>query len=203
MTPGTRDIDILLIASFAPGLSFQRTLPYTRTANRDRPAGRIEARSIATVIEVKDNRPEDVRFVGTRAEVRYREGWKDASEQNERQVHAVRGYLSYHRVMPPYITQLLWLRNVPHESLPPRPHPLLGTPVTWELILNVIAQQSPPAERDGVWVLDAEDRSPGQSVLPRVTELFSKVVEPTRLDRLRMERATQRAADVDEVAPVR
>ncbi len=197
----TRDIDVLLLARFAPGVSVRRTLPFTGPLGRAGPPSRIEVRSLALVIEVKDHRPQDVRFVGTRVEVYYADGWKDASEQNDKQVHAVRRYLAYHRLPAPYLTGLLWLRNVPDAALPPRPHSLLGTPLSWELLVNVVAQLAPPVEAEGTWLLEADDASRGWSSLLQIGELFTKVLQPTRLDRLRMERATQRGADIDALVP--
>ena len=193
----TRDIDMLLLARFAPGVSVRCPLLFIGLVGRAGPPSRIEVRNLALVIEVKDHRPQDVPFVGTRVEVYYADGWKDASEQNDKQVHAVRRYLAYHRLPALYLTGLLWLRNVPDAALPPRPHSLLGTPLNCGLLVNVVAQLAPPVEAEGTRLLEEDDGSRGWSSLLQIGELFTKVLQPTRLDRFRMERATQRVADID------
>lgn len=189
-----RDIDILLLASLGAGLEYETFLPFTRRDGRLQTSGMVEVRSLCVAIEVKDHQPEAIRFVGTQVQVMYRDGWKDASEQNFRQIHSVRGYLAQHRIPPPFVTALLWLRNVPVTDLPPRPHQILGASLTWELLLNVVAQDRPPRERGGQWVLDASESDP--RVMPRAAVIFSQVIVPTRLDRQRMERINQRSADL-------
>jgi hypothetical protein len=194
-----RDVDILLIARFAPGRSYSCFYPFTSWDGRRHTPDHVEVRSLAAVIEVKDHSSEDVHFVGTRVEVRYAEGWKDASEQNEAQVYSVKRYLEYHGLRAPHITPLLWLRNVAATDLPRRPHTLLGTPLTWETLLNVIAQLTPPRRSEGGWLLATEDPTRPALELTRAAELFTKMVEPTRLDRLRMERIARRPAEVDRL----
>lgn len=189
-----RDIDILLLASFEPGLTFSPFLSFSPSSGQTVLPRTVTVKSLCLVVEVKDHSPDAVRFTGTRVDVKYHDNWHSASEQNENQLWAVKGYLQYHGRRPPHITPLLWLRNVPNTQLPPRPHPILGTPVTWELILNVIAQMAPPRYRDGQWTLSATE--PGQDDPPEVADLFTQVVTPTRLDRLRTERLTQRAVDL-------
>jgi hypothetical protein len=189
-----RDVDIILLANLGPGLRYDTFLPFTRRDGRRQSTGSVEVRSLCLAIEVKDHSPDRVRFVGTEVQVLYRDGWKDASEQNFRQVHSVRGYLEQQRVVPPFVTSLLWLRNVPATDLPPRPHQILGAPLTWELILNVVAQDRSPREQDGRWVLDAE--GPAGADFARAAEVFTRVLTPTRLDRQRMERINQRGAEL-------
>lgn len=189
-----RDIDIILLASLGPGLRYDTFLPFTARSGRRRSTGPVEVASLCVAIEVKDHPPERVRFAGTHVQVLYRDGWKDASEQNFRQIHSVRGYLEQQRLTPPFVTSLLWLRNVPTTDLPPRPHSILGAPVTWELILNVVAQDLAPRELDGRWVLDAAWSAAAD--LARAADIFTRVIIPTRLDRLRMERINQRSANL-------
>jgi hypothetical protein len=189
-----RDIDVLLLASFDTGLEYRPFLSFQGADGQYHKPNSVQVRSLCVVIEVKDHRPEDVRFVGTAVEVSYGSRWHNASEQNEGQVYSVKRYLEYHGIHPPWISSLLWLRNVPTATLPPRPHPNIGAQVTWDLILNVLGQMHPPRWRDGRWVISAIDQD--YTTLTRVTDLFTKILEPTRLDRQRMERLSKQHVDL-------
>lgn len=189
-----RDIDVLLLASFDDGLEYRSFLPFQGADGQQHKPDSIQVRSLCVVIEVKDHRPEDVRFVGTTVEVPYGSKWHNASEQNEGQAYSVKRYLEYHGIHPPWIYSLLWLRNVPTAALPHRPHPNIGAQVTWDLILNVLGQMHPPRWRDGRWVISASDQN--YTTLTRVAELFTKILEPTRLDRQRMERLSKQHVDL-------
>jgi len=199
----TRDVDVLLLASLAPGVKYAPFLPFSITGGAEQIPHTVAVRSLCAVIEVKDSRPEDVEFSGTTVYVRYGDRWHSASEQNEHQLYAVKNYVEGmvihgQRLRVPRITPLLWLRNVPLTSLPPRPHNILGTPLTWDSILNIIAQLNPPKFEKGKWVLTATGQSHGD--LASMVDLFTKVVVPTRLDRQRMERITNKAV---YLAPVK
>lgn len=193
-----RDIDLLLLASFGPGVEFQPFFPFTTRSGASKLPDKIVVRSLCVVFEVKDHPPEAVRFIGTSVQVRYRERWHDASAQNDKQIYAVKRYLEINGLHSPRITGLVWLRNVALTTLPIRPHNILASPLTWELVLNVIAQLSPPKEVNGVWTLDATGLDHGG--ISRAADLFTKTLTPTRLDRLRMERVNRRTADL---APIR
>ena len=189
-----RDIDLLLLATLGPGLTYNTFFPFTKRAGSLQTSGKVEVQSLCLAIEVKEHPPEGVRFVGTSAHVRYADRWKDASEQNFKQAFSVKGYLESHALVPPYIVSLLWLRNVPATYLPPRPHQMLGAEVTWELILNVVGQLRSPRKREGIWVVDHGELAP--TTLSHATELFTKVVTPTRLDRQRVERINRHNVDL-------
>jgi len=194
-----RDIDLLVLASLGPGLRYDTFIPFTDSAeNRQTPRG-VEVRSLCLAIEVKDHPMEKVRFTGTRALVRYDDGWKDATEQSFRQTHSVARYLRSNRVPVPFVSNLLWLRNVAEADLPRRPHPIIGARLTWELLLNVVALNHRPRKEGARYFLRSlpADEDPGS--LTQAAELFTKQVEPTRLDRLRLERLHQRDG---ELAPL-
>jgi hypothetical protein len=98
----------------------------------------VHVRSLCVVLEIKDHTPQDVRFAGTKVEVRYRgmgrdEEWHSASQQNERQKYSFRNYLA--RNLPgahvPHITNLIWLRNIPRDLLPRATHNMLPSTITW------------------------------------------------------------------------
>src|SRR5438034_11307688 len=195
----TRDVDILLLAKFGPGLRYAPFLTFTTIDGQIHRPDYVYVLSLCLAIEVKDHKPEDTHFVGTTVEVLYNGMWHNASEQNEKQVYAVKGYVDYHAIRPPWITPLLWLRNVPNTALPARPHPIIGSPITWNILLNVVGQIAIPRRTDGQWSLDAFSHDP--SSFSRIVDLFTKVLEPTHLDRQRMERINQQNMDLEVVKP--
>lgn len=186
-----RDIDILLLATFAPGVAFSPYLPIRVAGGQLLRVPLVDISSLCLAIEVKDHDAEDVRFVGTDVYVKYGDLYHNASEQNEEQIYSVKNYLEGQGIRAPFVTGLVWLRNVPNTNLPPRPHGIIASPVTWETILNVVAQLMAPRWNDGAWILTAGERD--RVTVRRAAELFTKVITPTRLDRQRVERITQRS----------
>jgi hypothetical protein len=160
----------------------------------------VRVASLCIIFEVKDNDPADVRFEGTRLEVRYRhdgvEHWHGASEQSFKQVFALRNYLASHHLDVPFITNLIWLRQVPNAQLPHRPHNLLGGNPTWELVLNIVGQLDPPHEHDGEWTLEAW-RERVQPNFQSIVRLLTLRLQRTRLDNVRMARLVRSALDAD------
>jgi AAA domain len=192
-----RDLDIVLLASFGDGLYFKPYLPIRRAMDQSATVASIQVRSLCLVIEVKDHPVEDIRFQGTTVFVPYEGVWKNASYQSERQLYALKGYIESHGLRAPRITNLLWLRNVPNDQLPDRPHPILASPLTWETVLNVVAQITPSRQVDGAWILGVGEHD--RLMLDRAAELFTRQLVPTRLDRQRMERVALRTTTLDPV----
>ncbi len=187
-----RDIDILLLASFGAGLTYRPFLAFSSRGQLECP-DEVLVRSICAAIEVKDHPPEKVRFEGSNVQVYYREGWKDVTEQNYQQRFSVRNYIEHHGYTSPWVTPFIWLRNVPTVDLPQPPHNILGSNLTWERFLNAMGQMHPPKWEFDAWVL-ASASSP--DVIARAADLFTKSLEPTKLDRKRMELISQRSVDI-------
>jgi AAA domain len=185
-------------ACYAPFLSFQR-----RGDRQWIRPHEVRIASLCVILEVKDNDPSDVRFEGSRLQVRYRHGdqeeWHGASEQSFRQVFAFRNYLNSQGLESPYVCNVIWLRQVPATQLPPRPHNILGSVVTWDMFVNVVGQLSAPNELDGEWVLGVW-RDEHLNPLPPIVRLLTHRLTPTRLDSVRMARVVQSALQADWVA---
>lgn len=186
-----RDIDVLLLANFGDDLTYTPFLPFSIHGQLESPY-EVKVRSICAAIEVKGHPPEKVRIEGTNVKVYYREGWKDVTEQNYQQKFSVKNYIEHHGCVSPWVTSFIWLRNVPTVDLPAPPHNILGSNLTWDRFLNVLGQLHPPKWEYGSWTLSSTS-SP--SVISRVADLFTKPLEPTRLDRRRMELVSQRSVD--------
>ncbi len=121
------DIDLLVL--------FHTTTPYQLppAPGDTRP---LYLGSLCMVIEIKDHSPNRVRVVGTNVEVQYHDRWHNVSEQNFKQRFAVKGFLETQEIKPPFIVNLIWLRNVPETRLPPLPHNLIGQDASWNTILE-------------------------------------------------------------------
>lgn len=195
-----RDIDLILLATFESGFTFTPFLPFSspyREGELELPDS-IVVESFCVAIEIKDHPVDRVRFEGTRVEVMYTSPngiveWHDASQQNEDQMHSLKNHLVAYNIRSPFITPIIWLRNVPNTDLPPRPHNILGGGATWELFINVINQNSRPRYRSQAWRLNS-NYSEAES-LKSVADLLAKQITPTALDRQRMERINQRIVD--------
>ena len=190
-----RDLDLVLVGYFSARANYAPFLPFFDTwDNRLKRPNTIHVQSICLVIEVKDSLPESVRFIGTQVEVQYGLVWKSVTEQSHKQVFALKNYLQCHCINAPHITNLIWLRNVKNVDLPKRPHNILGGNTTWDLVINVIGQQSPPRFRDGQWAIDA--RLPNQfDDFQAICNILTRTIQPTHLDRVKMDRICRAAAN--------
>lgn len=188
-----RDLDIVVLGQFSARAKYTPFLPFFDTwDNTLKKPNTVYVQSICLVVEVKDSSPESVRFVGTLLEVQYGLTWKNVTEQSHKQIFALKNYLQHHRVTAPHITNLIWLRNVENADLPKRPHNILGGNATWDLFINVIGQESPPRFREGLWTIDA--RLPDQpDAFQAVCDILTKTIQPTHLDRVKMDRICRAA----------
>jgi len=145
-----RDIDILLLALLDPKRAqFQPAVDLFLLNGTRNDAARVCVRSLCLCIEVKDHRPQNVRFAGTKAEVRYsgaggRAHWHSATQQSEKQKYSLLNYLRKNiaGATKPYVCNLIWLRNIPREELPHSTTNLLPATFTWSGLLNSVAANS-------------------------------------------------------------
>ena len=145
-----QDIDVLLRADITDDrATFSCFKPIGREAlDSDEPVA-VQVRTLCLVIEVKDHAPGRVRFTGNTVKVQYRDSvegeyWNSATEQSSDQLYSLRGYISdnVENTEPPYVTSLIWLRNVPLDSLPKCKHNVLPSRLTWTKLLNTAAAES-------------------------------------------------------------
>ena len=188
----TKDLDLVLLATFPPRAQFVPFLSFLRRRDNQwvRPAS-VRVESLCIVLELKHSDPADVRFIGTRLEVYYRNDrrprWHNASEQSHKQIFALKNYIESQRHSAPFITNLIWLVNVEKDQLPPRPHNIIGANMNWELLLNVACQMRAPEEDGADWVTRAWEAGNATDYRSMV-RLLTQKIEPTRLDRVRMAR---------------
>jgi len=179
------DIDILLLVQLAR----HYTIPSTNPS-----ATPVYISSLCVCIELKSHNPEGVRFVGNNVDVAYKSKWHNVSEQSYKQRFSVRNYLQQHTDMPPpFVLNLIWLSGVTEEELPTQIHNIMGSDATWKTFLHKIAiNQKPRWNRNlNAKELRAFSTQRGGE-LRAIAEISTKQMQPTKLDRLRMERISKK-----------
>ena len=197
-----KDIDLLLLAEFAPGKYFKPFLPFSYQYNSGdveqiRP-DQIEVTSLCVAIEVKDHSLTNIRVEGNEILVHYNDsGWKSATQQNFKQIYAIKNYASINRVSTPRrIRNLVWLRNVTNLQLSNLPTSnVIGSNVTWTGFLMKLCETECPWHeyRPDSWHLD-NDR-PG--VIGGLADLFTKIIklDTTPLDHRKLNQLLQQNVD--------
>ena len=171
---GTRDIDLVII------LRDLRAQPFE--------VGGRKVRTMCLTVEVKDQTPRDVFFTGNECHVRYHEGDHNVTHQSERQKYAFRDYISQNlgHEDTPYVTNLIWLRNVPTRDLPRTQHNIIGSDADWQKFLD---QAVLSYRRGGADDIDVFRSREGPY---RVSELLTARLEPTEMDRRKIENVTRK-----------
>jgi hypothetical protein len=183
-----RDLDLVVLGTFKTGLAHKPLFPFEFHGTQKLPE-EVIVDSLCVTIEVKDHHSDGVKFVGTTVKVAYGNKWHDATNQNERQMYSFLNYLRANHITPPYITPLIWLRNVPNTSLPPRPHNIFGGNATWEMLLSTVIQMARPRPIGDRWHLSAHDL--GHKGIHSIAELLTRKLKPSEIDRHRMEQINE------------
>lgn len=190
------DLDLLLIGTVRHGAVFTPTLDfYDREGEVVRPAS-VSVESLCVIIELKGHDQTGIKFEAGHLFVNYGTAsypdWKDATEQNQSQVHSLRNYLAKRGFSSPYIVGLIWLRHIPEPKLPPRPHNLLGSKFNWERLLSTVAQKNTPKWYGGRWNLKADSLAQPVAFAPLLRALTA-TTQVSALDRTRMDKIVQTA----------
>ncbi len=182
-----REIDLLLLGRCGRPLPHRQSLPGGGTLD-------LHIRDLCLIIEVKNHPPEDVRFEGGRARVRYGRHWHDATRQSKDQKDSLVAYLRAHGVGAPFVINLIWLRNVPRAQLPRRPGNLVGADSDWHQILDVALDKcalGAPAAEGGAPVCSCFARLPA-AALDACVRLFTAAIPASPMDRRKLEEVNRR-----------
>lgn len=176
-----QDVDIFCI------LSTNRTISF-----KSQNWGTVDFRSFFLAIELKDSRPRDVKFFGNQVQIRYHDRWADISEQSFGQVHSLRNYIKRHKLIAPYIRNLIWLRNVPKSQAPKNINNIIYEDSSWTDLLNILVE----LKGDKLWsrgngILEFNDNTKNLRLRP-IIDLFGEVIQPSELDRKKMEKISKR-----------
>ncbi len=153
----------------------------------------IYVKTLCLTVEVKDHSEEGIWFVGNTVRVKYKDkAGHNATEQADRQQLSLRNYLRRHGARPPYVVDLIWLRNYPEKKLPNIEN-VLGLEADWNTFLRRICDKGPKPK-----VIEGPDEKlvvggtfGGGSA--KVHEVLAKIrPAATPLDRTRIESISKR-----------
>lgn len=166
-----QDIDLLVI--FAD---------YT---DRDKPHG---IHSFCACIEVKSHSGEDVRFEGAKCIVKYNHQDHDVTTQSEGQKYSVLDYIKKNskNKSAPYIHNLIWLTSVSKTQLPKTQNNIVGMDSKWEdfcYTLSMLNGEKPLTSFSY------------RNYLNSICEIFSRKLQPSKIDRKRLENITKSVLD--------
>lgn len=197
-----RDLDLVLLANFNPPLTYQPVLSFTNPFQSDQPEtpDSVDIQSICTIIELKDQAPDGVRFIGATAEVNYQGRRHNVTEQSDKQIYALKNYLSIKGLPAPYISNLIWFRNLQNIDLPSRPHNMIAGNLTWNMLFSVIAQVNSPRPVHHRWTLTANP--PDQDTVEQIRLALTEELIPTQLDRRRMEQINAQSAQIQKLQKI-
>lgn len=197
----TRDVDLVVLADIAetdlPMAVFRPGFSSSSSAGLPSSATTVCVRSLCLVIEVKDNPEQNVRFDGGRVSVFYSSGkkWHDASRQSENQKYSLKRYIEHHNVAAPWVTNLIWLRNIERSALPNTINNLLPAAVTWTGLLNAVIVNYHPRKEGNVFIIDHEPSSDQAWSVRACEKILARRQEPTALDRRRLEAVCKGSLD--------
>lgn len=179
-----RDIDVLLLISLRHAIEVE--IPCAESLNYE---SKVLIKSLVVAIEVKDHPRDSIRFVENgHFEVRYKEGWKNASKQSNQQNYGLQNYLKTKPLKKiPFVVNVLWLRNLPAEEVPPQPHNILGADMDWPKFIRACRSQIQPSNRDGFYTIDSQGGKDGLGVVTHVRKIFTETLTPSLLDRRKLE----------------
>jgi hypothetical protein len=194
------DVDIAIAGVFNRPRHFVVRKPIKDKDGR--PAFGVKARvqNFACAIEVKGQDGDGISVNGDEVSVRYKGSWKSATDQNVKQVHALKAYFE-HQHLDVYVYRCLVLDGI--NALPkvdnvtrPEAGAVSSGFTAGELLASMAGVNG-----IGKWNGEHVVSSGRNEVLRRVLDapIFRQVVA-TRLDRARMDRVAARKDEADEIA---
>lgn len=190
-----QDIDIVLVGRVRKGRMFKPMRVLRGGSGVKLNARPIMAESFVVAIEVKDHDDRAVRVMDDQVEVKYSRGgpihWKSATDQNVKQMHVLKAYLSDQHVN-------VFARRCmvfPGLSAIQAPSAVAGS-FSGHQLMSAIAASSPLLVRREQGVLSAGDEAAIEKAL--AAPIFKQAI-PTRLDRERMDRLAAKNGAVEEI----
>lgn len=187
------DIDLVVAARLSRGRHIAPKSMFLDSNGKKVAGGKIAVRSFVVAIEVKDHPPSGVRAEAGGISVRYKDGWKNATEQNEQQRYALLNYLQDLVSAKPWTYRCVMMRGLPAlpthrgRSIPSAGAVASGFNATSFLL--AMASVNGVREAGGSFDISSAPRDTINEVF--CAPLFKKVT-PSRLDRKRMDRIAAR-----------
>ncbi|MES0826579.1 hypothetical protein [Ruegeria sp. SCP11] len=190
-----QDIDIVLVGRFAKPRMFKPLRVIRGTSGNKLNTRPIMVESFVVAIEVKDHDDRGVRAVDDQVEVKYSRGgplqWKSVTDQNVKQMHALKTYLSDMHV-DVFARRCMVFPSLGSISAPSA----VAGSFNGHQLMSAIASSSPLLERRGQGLLSAGDKETIEKVL--AAPIFKHAI-PTRLDRERMDRLAAKNPAIDGI----
>ncbi|MGF9566945.1 RNA helicase [Neorhizobium sp. BT27B] len=157
-------------------------------------------KNFGLLIEVKSHDAGGVHFDGKVASVRYmRNGtgkWECVTEKNRAQMFEFKKYLARQGLDRIHVQDLILFTGLRERDLPERPHNCLANDASFERLLNILGQISRPHRNGNRVTLSFGADDAFQALLGGKFGVFD-VVEPTPLDRRRMDLIAKKAVPDD------
>jgi hypothetical protein len=190
-----QDIDIVMVGRFTKPRMF-RPLRVLRGKSGDKLNARpVIVESFVVAIEVKDHDDRGVRIVDDQVEVKYSRGgplqWKSATDQNIKQMHALKAYLSDMHI-DVFARRCMVFPSLGSISAPTA----VSGSFSGHQLMSAIASSSQLMERQRQGLLAAGDKQAIEKALG--APIFKQVI-PTRLDRERMDRLAAKNPAIDGI----
>jgi len=190
------DIDLFVIGHFSAPRAFDiENKFYPRDGEPFVPKA-ASVRNFALVIEVKSHDATGVKFEDKVASVKYPRGWECVTEKAFKQVFELKSYLGRSGLPNPYVQELIFFTGLRESDLPERPHNCFGIDASFEKILNILGQVSRPAANNRYVNISFGPEEKFQAILAPDARIL-KTLEPTPLDRRRMDRIAKTALPTD------
>ncbi|WP_324398191.1 DNA/RNA helicase domain-containing protein [Amaricoccus sp.] len=186
------DIDVFVVGHFSEPREFDVELKFYPRNREPVLPRRAYVRSFALAVEVKSHDASGVRFDDKLVSVKYPRGFECVTEKAFKQVFELKSYLERAGLPSPYVQDLIFMTGLREADLPARPHNCFGIDASFEKILNIVGQVSQPLVKDRfVTISFGPDENFRAILSPEATVL--KTMEPTALDRRRMDRIVKSA----------
>lgn len=195
------DLDVVVAASFSRPRHFAPRKPIADKAGKSATGRRVRVYGFVAVIEVKGQGPDGTMVSGDDVKVRYKEGWKSATQQNVDQVHALSAYLK-HQWADVHVYRCLalqGLQELPRQGGKPVPGAgavVLGFTGT-DLLTALAGVNGVGVDSRGELYMSSGRADRMEKAI--ASPIFNEVV-PSRLDRTRMDRIAARPAQASRIA---
>lgn len=148
--------------------------------------------SFCLAIELKGHPPDKVSFRGANCFVEYRGKKHDVTSQSDAQKYSLINYIKGQPSRPrvPFVMNMIWLSRVNSASLPHSTSNIIGMDCTWRDIMEKCAVLSGPPDK----VRNIGTFS-GRSSIRTVTDIFSKELQASNIDRKKLEGITRSVLD--------
>ncbi len=188
-----QDLDVVVIAKFGGG---RWITPKRALQDGDGDSiviKKLYVNSLALVIEVKGHDQRSVHFDGVVAKVKYRSGttveWKDATEQNVKQVHALKKYLYQIGARSLWLAGILVFTNLNKTDFPKSTHNFIARKFSAADLLTTVAEISRP-RINPVKRFGSLSSGNLENVEAAINSPIFQTIVPSALDRRQMDQIT-------------